>query len=289
MLRFIVGRRTATTVSGAPALNRVVVACDTGSSSTFLRNEQRRNVFGRDREMAETMLEDRYYQESFEALHRFKQSSTYPGAIRAATPGDTDNYFGSIQTVYNPKERHYWRPVTDDPQVTPWVSVRVRFKESVNEGVRWVTKMHVVRVRVQQNITVQQLIDEVRSANDSIYIAQKPFTLSIGGKQLGFEETLESILSTVNAGSKRGRYDLTVDGIEDDDHMLHTPGMLPKNYDRDEFGHDELQQSPYAEFEDPGHRWGHARPVGVLSKYGAGSQRHQELATQDFRIHRTFR
>lgn len=222
------------------------------------------------REFSEDVLATDYEQQAFESLRKMQASTTYPGAIRAATPGDTFTYVGR-ETVLRPGERHYWRPVTDDPAVRRFVSVRCRFKEAVNVGPRFETKLHVVRVRVREDCTIRHVIDEVTLASDSPFVAQGPFALAAtaNGKALDPESLLSEALP-----HRAGSTDVTLDAIEEaTDHVWHQSETRPKNWDTDEMAPGDLEKSPHAEYQDPGHRWGHARPP-AMAKYGATDVAH---------------
>jgi len=231
------------------------------------------------REFREDVMADHYEQQAFESLQKMQANTTYPGSIRAATPGDTDTYVGR-HTILRPHERHYWRPVTDDPSVRRFVNIRVRFKESVNVGARFETKLHVVRVKVRDDCTIRHVIDEVTLASDSPYVAQTPFTLSdtATGKALEPDTLLADALPH-RAGSR----DVTLDAVDSaTDHLWHEASSRPKDYDTDEVTAADLEQAPHRELRDPGHRWGHARPQ-LLSRYGAADTAHLLPKFVDFR------
>lgn len=182
-----------------------------------------------------TKLEENYSQQAFEALRRFQDSKTYPGAIREATPGDTQHYLGPVQTILNREDRHYWRAVTDDPLVEHMVPMRVRFKDNVWVVSKWEQRMHVIQVMIHRSATVKELIDQVTFECRSPYLCATPFTLAVDGKTLDPQSTL----------AQCGLNELSqVDAVDDDDHRL---DVRPKDWHVDEISAAESEKSPYKE------------------------------------------
>lgn len=180
----------------------------------------------------------RYEQEAFEAHRRFSESTTYPGPVRAATPGDTRFYDGSVETILHENERHYWRAVTDDPQVQYLLPLRIRFKTNVWVTSGWEQRLQVVQVAVPQEATVQELIDAVRVENQSPYLCLGDISLSIEGKELDKTKPLSAYHITENS---------QIDAIEENDHLQHTEAARPKDWNVDEMTVDDLAVSPYKE------------------------------------------
>jgi hypothetical protein len=194
----------------------------TASTATLSAVAQRRSL-GTDK------LEYVYYQEAYEAIARHRASTTYPGTIKAATPGDTRCHDGSTDDWENrPDTRHYWRPVVDDPQVRELVQVRVRFKENVFVAPSWEARLHVIVVSVPPDATVEEITKEVDATNVSATVGRMPYTLAHRGKALDNVTTLESLASSGLQLLDRG---LTLDAIETaTDHLWHTEAARPLDW-----------------------------------------------------------
>lgn len=180
----------------------------------------------------------RYEQEAFEAHKRFSESTTYPGPIRAATPGDTRFYDGSVETILHENERHYWRAVTDDPQVQHLVPLRIRFKTHVWVTSGWEQRLQVVQVTVPRESTVQELINAVLIENQSPYLCLSEITLAMEGKELDKTKPLSAYQISENS---------QIDAVESSDHLQHTDAVRPKDWNVDEITADDLAVSPYKE------------------------------------------
>ncbi|KAG5477624.1 hypothetical protein CUR178_05330 [Leishmania enriettii] len=179
-----------------------------------------------------------YEQEAYESHRRFTESPTYPGSIRAATPGDTRFYMGSVETILQEHERHYWRAVVDDPQVQYLVPLRIRFKTFIWVTSGWEQRLQVVQVMMQRDATVAELLQQVRIENQSPYLCTSSFQLSIDGKELDMRKTLADY--GIDEYSR-------IDAIEEKDHLLHTETERPKDWNVDEMTEELLLRSPYKE------------------------------------------
>ncbi|CAJ1009281.1 putative Ubiquitin family [Leishmania naiffi] len=179
-----------------------------------------------------------YEQEAYESHRRFTESQTYPGPIRAATPGDTRFYMGSAETILRENERHYWRAVIDDPHVQHLVPLRIRFKTFIWVTSGWEQRMQVVQVMMQRDATIAELMQQVRIENQSPYLCISSFKLSIDGKDLDDMKTLADY--GINEYSR-------IDAIEENDYLLHTEAEKPKDWNVDEMTEDVLLRSPYKE------------------------------------------
>ncbi|KEG13245.1 hypothetical protein DQ04_01121000 [Trypanosoma grayi] len=180
----------------------------------------------------------RYEQEAFEARKKLDESRTYPGPIRAATPGDTRFYAGSLESILHDTDRHYWRAVTDDPQVQYNIPLRIRFKILTWVTTGWEQRLQVVQVMSPRDSTIRQLIELITIENQSPYLCSTAFTLSIHGKELDLDKTLMD-------------YDITehsrIDAIEKQDHLLHKDSERPKDWTVDEMTAELFSRSPYKE------------------------------------------
>ena len=200
--------------------------------------------------LEEKMLQDVYYQESFEALQRFKSSTTYPGPIKAATPGDTRFYsieqeYGEIkeqETLLDATDRHYWRPVVDDPMVTKMITLRIRFKEESFDSPSWINKLHVISIMCSPDSTIQEVVDQIKLENSHCMIAHSPFFLAVDGKELERGKTLRDY-ATIQENSALDALDTAKD------HLFHQAesGSRPKDWNVDEITDSETRQSPYKE------------------------------------------
>lgn len=179
-----------------------------------------------------------YEQEAFEAHRRFVESQTYPGPIRAATPGDTRFYLGSVETILQDNDRHYWRAVVDDPQVQYLVPLRIRFKTFVWVTTGWEQRMQVVQVMAHRDATIAELMQQVRIENQSPYLCTSAFKLSIDGRDLDELKTLADY--NIDEFSR-------IDAVEENDHLLHTEAERPKDWNVDEITEETLKLSPYKE------------------------------------------
>lgn len=194
------------------------------------------------RNLKDRQLEEFYYQEAFESMRRFKESKTYPGSIKAATPGDTQTYAGTIGTILPTGEKHYWRPVTDDPQVQHLIPLRVRFAENVWVTSKWELRMHVISLMMPRDATIQEVIDQVELENQSPYLCLKPFSLAVDGKELDPSKTLEDY--HLNELSQ-------IDAVDPCDHLRHTPEEQRLDWNVDQIPEETLGQSPYKEIVTP--------------------------------------
>jgi hypothetical protein len=181
---------------------------------------------------------ERYTQDSFEATERLRASKTYPGAIRAATPGDTKCYLGT-ETVLSRGERHYWRAVIDDPQVEQTVTLRIRLKDNVWVTSGWETRMHVVQVVVPVDATISEVIDQVVVDNQSPYLCTSPIAIAVDGRDLPGDKTV--LECGLHENSIIDGYDIK------SDHLSHTPEHRPRDWNVDELSDVDAQSSPYKE------------------------------------------
>lgn len=179
-----------------------------------------------------------YAQEAYESHRRFTESQTYPGAIRAATPGDTRFYAGSVETILEQNERHYWRAVVDDPHVEYLIPLRVRFKTFVWVTSGWEQRLQVVQVMVQRDATIADVVNQVRVENQSPYLCTSNFHLSIDGKEL--DNTKPISYYGIHEYSR-------IDAIEENEHLQHTEAERPKDWNIDEMTEGILETSPYKE------------------------------------------
>ncbi|CCW64318.1 unnamed protein product [Phytomonas sp. EM1] len=179
-----------------------------------------------------------YEQEAFECHRQFVKSGSYPGPIRAATPGDTRFYIGGVETILKENERHYWRAVIDDPQVQFLMPLRIRFKTNVWVTSGWEQRLQVVQVMVSRDATVKDVIKSVIIENQSPYLCTNKFYLSINGKELDESRTLEFYEISSNT---------QIDAIEEADHLMHTESARPKDWNVDEITDDDASKSPYKE------------------------------------------
>lgn len=179
-------------------------------------------------------------QDAFEASERLQASTTYPGPIRAATPGDTKFYLNGFgETVLHRNERHYWRAVVDDPQVEPTVTLRVRLKDNVWVTSGWETRMHVIQVVVRTDATISELIDQVVTDNQSPYLCTSPIGIAVNGRDLPLDKTVEAC--GLNECSIIDGYEIV------HDHLSHTPEHRPRDWNTDELSDADMLTSPYKE------------------------------------------
>ncbi|KAG8339709.1 hypothetical protein TRVL_09461 [Trypanosoma vivax] len=180
----------------------------------------------------------RYEQEAFEARKRFEESKTYPGPIRAATPGDTRFYAGSLESILHDTDRHYWRAVTDDPKVEYLIHLRIRFKILTWVTTGWEQRLQIVQVLAPKDCTISQLIDLVRVENQSPYLCASSFVLAVDGKELDPDKTITECCITEHT---------PIDAIELDDHLQHVESKRPRDWNVDEITSECLKSSPYKE------------------------------------------
>lgn len=181
---------------------------------------------------------EQYEQEAFEAQKRFNQSLTYPGSIRAATPGDTKFYMGAVETILSGSDKHYWRAVIDDPYVEQLIPVRVRFQTNVWVTSSWEQRLHVVQVMVPRHATIGELIERLKVENQSPYLAQLPFTLTLNSRELIKEKELSFYDISANS---------VIHAIESSDLSIDKESLRPKDWNVDEITSDDLRRSPYKE------------------------------------------
>lgn len=206
---------------------------------------------------------DEYAQQAFEASRRFRESKTYPGAIRAATPGDTNTYLGYTH-IHHGNERHYWRAVIDDPQVEYLMPLRIRFKDNVWVTSGWETRMHVVQVTVPRTSTIAQVIEQVIVDNQSPYLCSNPIGLSVEGKELPNAATIEE------CGLHEGSF---IDAIDlPDDHLRHLATHRPKDWNVDELTEGDMACSPYKEMQP-------TATISLAPRYQASAQGYKGLRT----------
>eukprot|EP00796_Vickermania_ingenoplastis_P009251 gene9251-6504_t len=179
-----------------------------------------------------------YEQEAFESHRQFIESTTYPGAIRESTPGDTSFYIGAAETILHANERHYWRAVVDDPQLEYLIPLRIRFKVNVWVTAGWEQRMHVLQVMAPRHITVENLIERIKVENQSPYLAELPFVLLMDGMQLDENKDLEHYGITENS---------QIDAVDSSDFVLGHESPRPKDWNIDEITDEDLLRSPYKE------------------------------------------
>jgi hypothetical protein len=200
-------------------------------------------------------------------MERFRASGTYPGSLRAATPGDTRCYMGKMDTLLTATDRHYWRAVTDDPEVQRYVTLRVRFKEEVCVGDRFETHAHIVSVCVPAACTVAQLLAATQAASESPYVAMTPFTLAVDGKELDGARPIAA-------------YNITeytdIDALAaGEDHLTHLSTMRAANFNETEITPELELEAPYAELKHRevvgtrNMRYGSKPSKSPLARYGA--------------------
>ena len=180
-----------------------------------------------------------YKQESFESLQKFEASQTYPGSIKASSPGDTMYPMQRYHTVLEDGDRHYWRAVVDDPAPARYVTIRIRFKENVCIGDRFELHAHVVPVSVPADATIATVLQTVIELNDSPYLCVNPIRLVHNGESLDLSQRLcDAGLSEVTV----------LDAIDDvTDHVSHEVGVKPLDWYADEMTPEVENAAPYAE------------------------------------------
>lgn len=181
-----------------------------------------------------------YEQEAFEAQKLFAASKTYPGALRAATPGDTQFYMGSLETILHENERHYWRAVIDDPQVEYLVPIRIRFKTNVWVTTGWEERLQIIQVMASYSTTIADLIDRLKVENQSPYLAEAPFTLTMNGIEL--DESKDLLFYDISESSE-------IFAVEKSDFCYKKESPRPKDWNIDELSALDLSQSPYKEMQ----------------------------------------
>ena len=148
------------------------------------------------------------------------------------------------ETIRNGGQRHYWRAVIDDPAIEHVIPLRVRFKDNVWVTTGWEVRMHVIQVPVQRGSTVKQVIEQIRVENQSPYLLKGKIGLSVDGKQLAEDATIEDC--------GLSEYSL-IDGVETEtDHLDHLPEHRPKDWNVDEITQDDASKSPYHEMDARG-------------------------------------
>lgn len=180
-----------------------------------------------------------YRQEAFEASQRLQASATYPGPIRAATPGDTKFYMGASETILERGARHYWRAVIDDPSVETTVTLRIRLKDNVWVTTGWETRLQVLQLVVSVDATISEVINQVMIENQSPYLCTSPLGISVDGKDLENDKTVAEC--GLNEMSIIDAYEVA------HDHLSHTREYRPKDWNVDELSDADLQVSPYKE------------------------------------------
>ena len=187
------------------------------------------------RAMSTDALEDTYYQQAYESLQRHNRSTTYPGPIRAATPGNANNWHPhgeshAFEVTNDPMARSYWRPVADDPEIRELVQVRIRHKESVFVGSKWATHQHVAIVSVAPDATIDEILAEAHANNESAYVGTRPgsYTLAFQGRSVDGEDRLDSLVSDKLRLAEKG---VTFDAIDvKKDHLWHTEDARPQDW-----------------------------------------------------------
>ncbi|EAN99017.1 hypothetical protein C3747_261g35 [Trypanosoma cruzi] len=179
-----------------------------------------------------------YEREAFEARRRLEESKNYPGPIRSATPGDTRFYAGSLESILQDNDRHYWRAVIDDPQVQYVIPLRIRFKLFTWVTTGWEQRLHIVQTMAPRDITIARLIELVTIENQSPYLCSSTFTLAVDGKELDPDKSLSDYGITEHS---------RIDAIEKLDHLLHKDSERPLDWTVDEMTTECLKRSPYKE------------------------------------------
>lgn len=199
--------------------------------------------------LREERITSHYAQEAFESLQRFKASTTYPGSIRACTPGDTSCYKDNASDVLpDTRQRHYWRPVTDDPELATLVHLRIRFKERVFIAPDWETQLHVLVVSVPLDSTIAEIEAQIRASNVSPYIAQNPFTLALNGRQLKRDDSIEPLVMGSVEQQDLGNLGLTLDAIDTlQDHRWYDEDVVPKSWATHQLTPEEEASAPLDE------------------------------------------
>lgn len=203
------------------------------------------------RGLCEKKMEAFYYQESYEALQRLRASPTYPGTIKAATPGDTRFYRSpSRETSLPSNERHFWRTVVDDPAVEPLLTVRVRFREECFVAPAWESRLHFIACLVSPSSTVRAVHDAVLAENNHPWVAANAFVLASQGRTLDPGATLAEcgLLGAGPDGVDAPGGSITLDAIDPaTDHRWHLADSRLKDWNTAELSATDLKTSPYKE------------------------------------------
>ena len=207
----------------------------------------------------ESKMNDFYFQESFEAIERMKKNTTYPGPIKAATPGDTRFYYDKrVETILHEQERHYWRVVVDDPLIEDIAQLRIRFKENVFCAPRWETRLHVITIPTTTDISVQELIGLIKRDSAHAFLAHTAFDLALNGRALAPDKLLSEYGISDN---------MSIDAIEKDkDHLWHLPEGRPKDWNTAEVSATEAKQSPYKEITEAFTNEDNAQATNIFTK-----------------------
>ena len=174
----------------------------------------------------ERIFQSKYKQEMFGHIEAMKTNKTYPGALRAATPGDTKHYSYGQAIKRDPRDRSYWRPVVDDLYVEDKQAFRVRFKDSVWVTTRWETRMHTIEASLPREATVADLVRELTLVNRHPHLCQSPFVILHEDRALPMTATLESL----DLDEMSALYAVDAEG----DHLAHLPEAQLKDPNIDE-------------------------------------------------------
>ena len=175
-----------------------------------------------------------YQRQMYEAEQRLRASKTYTGPIKAATPGHVHCYFSRFprRELLPDLDRHYWRPVVDDPLATTLsVSIRIRFTTRVWVMSGWENRLHYQKVRVPREATIRQLLHKMIATNQSTWAELQNFVLAVDGKGLDPTQTLQQagLLTFRPNGSLP-----VVDAIEASSHLEYQDEIRPKDWNEEE-------------------------------------------------------
>jgi len=165
----------------------------------------------------------------YEAHQRLKASPTYPGPIKAATPGQAECYpsRSASRILFQEGEKSYWRPVTDDATMPhKHLTIRVRFMTKMWVAREWQNRVHYQTVRVPATATISTLHHQMAARNTNGWFKVQTCTFAVQGKELPFTSTLQELGITKDNS--------VVDAVHDTNYNEHTPEVRPKDWNHDE-------------------------------------------------------
>ena len=180
-----------------------------------------------------------YQSQMLTAETYLKKSKTYPGSLKAASPGNALCYYSKYprREILPERERHYWRAVIDDPDNnTREVTLRMRFYSKVWVLGSWEQRLHYQMVTVPHYATLEQVKQKFLASENVKWDNLRSILFIINGKELATSLTLSEVQDSI---SSRKPSTLTLDVVEsgyEDDHL---PSKKKIDFNEDEVSPDE--------------------------------------------------
>ncbi|KNH09373.1 leucine-rich repeat protein [Perkinsela sp. CCAP 1560/4] len=163
-----------------------------------------------------------------------KASRTYPGGIKAASPGNVLCYYNRYprREILPETDRQYWRAVIDDPQQNRReIDVRIRFSTMIWVLSGWERRLHYQIITVPIHATMEHVYHRMIATCEAKWLEMSQLVFLYNGIEISMSSTIEEIMAS---RSRTLEANLTIDAVEKSYHLEHIQEKQRKNWNEDE-------------------------------------------------------